>query len=244
LPAVVVPCRFRILNPQACSLRDSVRRRSMKYRQISDTLRFALSVAIVALVCNAAIGSVRRLHSQSNSASTAAPQQISPEGRDALQTIIQTGNLPDLRWPNFSDYAKHLQKFYNSYGYSLPWVRGMEPSPQARQLIVLLLHAEQRVLTADDYDGPRWSARLALLNPAAAQPTEADALRFDVALTVCAMRYISDLLIGKVNPRHFDFGLDVETKKYDLPDFLKDHVVDGSEVTGALAQGRPAVPAC
>ena len=214
----------------------------MKYRQISDTLRFALSVAIVALVCNAAIGSVRRLHSQSNSASTAAPQQISPEGRAALQTIIQTGNLPDLRWPNFSDYTKHLQKFYNSYGYSLPWVRGMEPSPQARQLIALLWQAEQKGLNPDDYDGPRWSARLALLKPAAAQPTEADALRFDVALTVCVMRYISDLHIGRVNPRHFDFGLDVETKKYDLPDFLKDHVVDGSNVAGALAQVEPTYP--
>jgi len=214
----------------------------MKYRQISDTLRFALSVAIVALLCSGATGSAS-LQSQSNSASTATPpQQISPEGRAALQTIIQVGNLPDLRWPNFSDYTKHLQKFYNSYGYSLPWVRGMEPSPQARQLIALLLQAEQKGLNLDDYDGPRWSARLALLKPAAAQPTEADALRFDVALTVCAMRYISDLHIGKVNPRHFDFGLDVETKKYDLPDFLKDHVVDGSDVTGALAQVEPSYP--
>jgi L,D-transpeptidase YcbB len=214
----------------------------MKYRQISDTLRFALSVAIVALLCSGATGSAS-LQSQSNSASTATPpQQISPEGRAALQTIIQVGNLPDLRWPNFSDYTKHLQKFYNSYGYSLPWVRGMEPSPQARQLIALLLQAEQKGLNLDDYDGPRWSARLALLKPAAAQPTEADALRFDVALTVCAMRYISDLHIGKVNPRHFDFGLDVETKKYDLPDFLKDHMVDGSDVIGALSQVEPPYP--
>src|SRR4029077_10672024 len=106
----------------------------------------------------------------------------------------------------------------------------------------LLLHAEQKGLNADDYDGPRWSARLALLKPAAAQPTEADALRFDVALTVCAMRYISDLNIGQVNPRHFDFGVHVETKKYELHDLLKDHVVDGSDVTGALALVEPAYP--
>jgi len=214
----------------------------MKSRQNLNTLRLALSVAIVALLCGGPLGSARRFQSQSNFASTATPPQISPEGRATLQAIIQAGNLPDLRWPNFSDYTKHLQKFYNSYGYSLPWVRGMEPSPQARQLIALLLQAEQKGLNLDDYDGPRWSARLALLKPAAAQPTEADALRFDVALTVCAMRYISDLHIGKVNPRHFDFGLDVETKKYDLPDFIKDHVVDGSDVTGALAQVEPPYP--
>jgi L,D-transpeptidase YcbB len=206
-------------------------------------LRLALSVAIFALLCGGAAGSTRRFQSQSNSASTAIPpQQISPEGRASLQAIIQAGNLPDLRWANFSDYREHLQKFYDSYGYSLPWVRGMEPSPQAQKIIALFLQAEQKGLNADDYDGPRWNARLALLKPAAAQPTEADALRFDVAMTVCVMRYISDLHIGKVNPRHFDFGLDVETKKYDLPDFLKDHVVDGSDVAGALAQVEPPYP--
>ena len=83
----------------------------MEYRQLSKALRFALSVAVVALLCGGAIVSARHLQSQSRSASTATPpQQISPEGRAALQAIIQTGNLPDLRWPNFSDYTKHLQK--------------------------------------------------------------------------------------------------------------------------------------
>ncbi len=63
-----------------------------------------------------------------------------------MQAIIQTGNLPDLRWPNFSDYGKHLQKFYDSYGYALPWVRGMEPSPQALQIIALIQQAEEKGL--------------------------------------------------------------------------------------------------
>lgn len=215
----------------------------MDHHQLSKTLRFALFAAVVALLCGAAIASAKHFQSQSNYASTATPpQQISPESRAALQAIIQAGNLPDLRWPNFSDYTKHLQKFYDSYGYSLPWVRGMEPSPQALQIIALIQRAEEKGLTPDDYDAPRWSARLARLKPAAAQPTEADALRFDVALTVCVMRYISDLHIGKVNPKHFDFGLDVQTKKYDLPDFLKDHVVDGSDVSAALAQVEPPYP--
>jgi murein L,D-transpeptidase YcbB/YkuD len=216
----------------------------MDYRRLSNTLRFALSIAVVALLCGGAIGAARRRQqSHSNSASTATPpQQISPESRATVQTIIQTGTLPDLRWPNFSDYSKHLQKFYDSYGYALPWVRGMQPSPQALQIIALIQRAEEKGLMPDDYDAPRWTARLARLKPAAAEPTEADALRFDVALTICLMRYISDLHIGKVNPKHFDFGLDVETKKYDLPDFLKDHVVDGSDVTAALAQVEPPYP--
>ena len=53
-------------------------------------------------------------------------------------------------------------------------------------------------------------------------------MKFDLALTVCAMRYISDLHIGKVNPKHFAFALDEESKRYDLAEFLRDHVVDAS----------------
>ncbi len=215
----------------------------MEYRQLSNTLRFALSMAIVVLLCGGAIASAKHFQSQSNSTSTATPpQQMSPEGRASLQAIIQTGNLPGLRWPNFSDYSKHLQKFYDSYGYALPWVRGMEPSPQAQQIISLIQQAEEKGLNADDYDGPRWSARLALLKPSAANPTETDAMKFDVALTVCVMRYISDLHIGKVNPKHFDFDLNVQTKKYDLPEFVKNHVVDASDVAGVLAQVEPPYP--
>jgi murein L,D-transpeptidase YcbB/YkuD len=214
----------------------------MGHRQLSNTLRFALFVAVVALLCGGAIGSASRLQSQSNSASTAAPpQQISPESRATLQAIIQTGNLPDLRWPNFSDYSKHLQKFYDSYGYALPWVRGMEPSPQAQQIIALIQQAEEKGLNPDDYDAPS-ASQDARVQPSAANPTEADAMKFDVALTVCLMRYISDLHIGKVNPKHFDFDLNVETKKYDLPEFVKNHVVDAPNVATILAQVEPPYP--
>jgi L,D-transpeptidase YcbB len=172
----------------------------------------------------------------------AAPQQLSVEGQASLRTIAQVGKLSELRWPNFSDYSKQMQKFYEMYGYSLPWVSGMEPTPQARQMIAVLSQADEKGLSAEDYDGPRWAARLAKLKPASAQPSEADAVQFDAALTVCAMRYISDLHIGKVNPKHFDFDFDVATKKYDLPEFLKENVVDASDVSGSLAQVEPPYP--
>jgi murein L,D-transpeptidase YcbB/YkuD len=207
--------------------------------------QFALWVVVAALLCSGAIASARHARAQTTSGvnTAAPPQQLSPEGRASLQAMIKAGNLGDLRWPDFSDYRKHLEYFYDSYGYALPWVRGMEPSPQARQMIAIFLSAEQKGLTVEDYDGSRWSARMMLLKPMAPHPTEADALKFDVAMTVCVMRYISDLHIGKVNPKHFDFGLDVETKKYDLPEFVKSNVVDASDVGGALAQVEPQYPA-
>ena len=216
----------------------------MKQSWTSRSLLFLLPTVMMALWCGAGIGSTRRVLPQSETSAklASAPQPLSPEGQASLRAIIQAGNLSDLRWPDFSDYDKLVQRFYDSYGYSLVWVRGMQPTGQAQQVIALLLEAEQKGLSAEDYDGPRWRDRLAKLKPPAPQSSETDAVRFDAALTVCVMRYISDLHIGKVNPKHFDFGLDVESKKYDLPEFVKGHVVDASDVAGVLAQVEPPYP--
>ncbi len=177
-----------------------------------------------------------------SSSDTATAPELSSEGQAWLHAAIGAGSLPDLRWPDFSDYSKHVKKFYELDRESLWWVKAMEPTTQAQQILALLLKADQKGLSADDYDGPRWSERLARLKPATRQPSEADAVKFDLALTVCAMRYISDLHIGKVNPKHFAFALDDESKKYDLAELLKDHVVNAGDVVGALARVEPPYP--
>ena len=174
--------------------------------------------------------------------SVQAQDTLSSEGQAWLRAAISSGSFPDLRWPDFSDHSQHLQKFYEFNGDSLWWVKGMEPTAQARQVIALLLQADQKGLSADDYDGPRWSGRLAKLKPAARQPVEADAVKFDLALTVCVMRYVSDLHIGKVNPQRLAFNFDEESRKYDLPEFLKDHIVGAADVAGVLAQVEPPYP--
>ena len=216
----------------------------MKQFRISNGLILILLLGITALLCCHDAGSAKSARAQSESSVKPAvpPQQLSPDGQASLRAIVQAGNLPELRWPDFSDYRAHVQKFYDSYGEALPWVRGMQPTTQAQQLIAILSNAEQKGLSADDYDGPRWSDRLAKLKPTASNPSEADAVRFDTALTVCVMRYISDLHIGKVNPKHFDFGFDVDAKKYDLPEFLQANVVDAPNVPAVLVQIEPPYP--
>jgi murein L,D-transpeptidase YcbB/YkuD len=176
------------------------------------------------------------------SVSAHAQGTLSPNDREWLDTTIASGTLADLRWPNFSDYSKHLQKFYAFSNGSLWWVTPTEPTPQARQVIALLQQACQKGLAADDYDGPRWNDRLASLKAAAGQPASQAAVKFDLALTISVMRYISDLHIGKVNPKRLAFELDDESKKYDLPGFLRDHVAGASDVAGELAQVEPPYP--
>ena len=216
----------------------------MKPRRVSADLLLTLPLVALTLLygCNTPSTANARSQSQAAAQPAAPPQQLTPEGQASLRAIIDAGNLADLRWPDFSDYGKLVKEFYDSYGNSLPWVRGMQPTPQAQQAIAILLQADQKGLSAEDYDGPRWHDRLAKLKPTASQPTEKDAVQFDAALTVCVMRYISDLHIGRINPKHFDFDLDVQAKKYDLPQFVKEDVVDAPDVAANLAQVEPPYP--
>jgi murein L,D-transpeptidase YcbB/YkuD len=45
-----------------------------------------------------------------------------------------------------------------------------------------------------------------------------------------------------VNPRHLDFGLEIEQKKYNLPEFLKQDVAGAPDVSNALSHVEPLYP--
>ena len=206
--------------------------------------RLSAHLLLIALFCGAGCGSASSADTQLATSSTesASALELSSEGQAWLRAAISGGSFSDLRWPDFSDYSKDVKKFYELNGDSLWWVKGMEPTPQARQVIALLLQADQKGLSAEDYDGSRWNDRLAKLKPATRQPTEADAVKFDLALTVCAMRYISDLHIGKVNPRHFDFAFDDGVQEIRPGRISKGPGCHGSDVAGVMAQVEPPYP--
>lgn len=134
-----------------------------------------------------------------------------------LCRLIAAGNLPELRWPDFSDCKIQVQDFYESSGYSLAWVRNGVVTGQAEAIIAILNDAEATGLNSENYDGPRWAARVQRLRDARQHPSDADLARFDLALTVCIMRYSSDLHFGQLNPGLFHSRFDVEREKRDLP---------------------------
>jgi murein L,D-transpeptidase YcbB/YkuD len=153
-----------------------------------------------------------------------------------LRAIIASARLEDLRWPNISDQRAHLEAFYRPSGYKLVWLRDGTPTAQAAELIQILQNADEEGLRAEDYDGSRWPQRLTMLQAA---HTETDEANFDAALTVCIMRYLSDLHIGRINPRHLDFDFDVAHKKLDLPQFVRQGLVNGSDLHAELATVGP-----
>jgi murein L,D-transpeptidase YcbB/YkuD len=163
-----------------------------------------------------------------------------PDGVAAqLSAIVASGQLEDLRWPDFSDYRSHLTNFYRPFGYKPAWIHNGEPTTQAIELIRILQDADREGLLAEDYDTSRWADRLTLLK----SPHEAaDEERFDAALTVCIMRYISDVHIGRLNPENLGFEFDVSHKKLDLPQFVRQRLVDGSDLRSELAAVEPPFP--
>jgi murein L,D-transpeptidase YcbB/YkuD len=63
--------------------------------------------------------------------------------------------------------------------------------------------------------------------------------RFDLALTVSALRYVSELQFGRVKPRAVHLGADDARNKLDLAQFLRDFVIHSNDVPGALAKIEP-----
>ncbi len=148
---------------------------------------------------------------------------------------VDTKKVPDLRWPNFSDYQTIIQTFYDDRNYEVAWTRDGVPTATATAFMLQFQDAAAKGLIPDDYDAPRWAERVHALND---KSSDAISL-FDVAMTVNVMRYISDLRIGRVNPQHFNFDIDVADKKYDLAEFVSDNVVDATDVPKLIAGVEP-----
>lgn len=158
-----------------------------------------------------------------------------PQTSARIQSLISAGSLDGMRWPNFRDYQPALQKFYEPVNYAPAWVKGSSPSSQALAMIKLLRNAWKKGLEPEDYEASRWDNRLHAMQGSAGGPAE-----FDVALTVCTMRYISDLRIGRINPQHFKFGLSVEQKKYDLAQFLREQLLPSADPSAVMDSVEPS----
>jgi murein L,D-transpeptidase YcbB/YkuD len=178
-----------------------------------------------------------------NEGNTQATSQPSAPGVDPaavsarLHVIATAGKLADLRWPDFSDYQLHFQHVYDAVNFAPVWVRDGQPTLQALGVIRALEDSPRKGLDPGEYDAPRWQARITALR---AGGVSADTVaNFDAALTVNAMRYISDLHIGRVDPKQFKFGVDIEQNKYDLPRFVTTKVINAPDVTAALAAVEP-----
>jgi murein L,D-transpeptidase YcbB/YkuD len=212
-------------------------------RMIGSMRGALLRVAVMALClagCSSSSQTTRPVEVASSGAPVARVQEqpaapVSAALSARLREIAASGRLEGMERPNFSDYRKHVQAVYEASNYAPLWLNGDQPTAQALGVIKAVEASEQKGLNPADYDASRWSERVNALKGSA----DAKRAEFDAALTVGAMRFISDLHIGRVNPKHFNFGIDVQSKIYDLPQFLLQQVVHAGDVQAVLNSVEP-----
>jgi murein L,D-transpeptidase YcbB/YkuD len=166
---------------------------------------------------------------------------LGPSAPDEMSALIAAGKLPDLRWPDFSDVQPDVAEFYAAGGNTLAWLANGKPTAQAYAMIQLFKEASSSGLNPEDYDASRWDGRLAALALPGADSasTGNDPAHFDLALTVCATRYLSALRLGRVDPQHFKFEIDSGSNKYDLAGELRIRVINAEDVGAAAAGVEP-----
>ena len=156
---------------------------------------------------------------------------------ERLRTITSAGTPAESHSANLIDDRQNAQKVYEAIQYAPAWVREGQATPQALAVISALQNSQQKGLNPEDYQASLWPARLAGLKAA---PGNADTVaQFDAALTVNAMRYLSNLRIGRVDPKPSEFGIDLDNHHYDLPQFLVQKVLTASDLPDILSKVEP-----
>lgn len=116
-----------------------------------------------------------------------------------MRSLVQSAHHPDLHWPAFPEFRSELERLYQRADWKPLWLDGARPTQAATQLIARLAAADSLGLEPVDYDA-QWLAGQARELTEHATPAPAKLARFDLALSVAAVRFASALHRGRVSP--------------------------------------------
>jgi L,D-transpeptidase YcbB len=162
-----------------------------------------------------------------------------------LKSLVASGKLSDLIYPNFGKDQAAIASFYEEGGYETVWFVGGKLTPQAFDLIKRFERADSKGLNPNDYDGPRWASRVNTLQAAwsASGPAPANATdlaaRFDLAMTIATMRYIGNLHCGRENPARVEFAFGQSGNQIDLEQFIRQQVIDAQNMDDVMSEVEP-----
>ena len=174
------------------------------------------------------------------SAPAATSATLAPEARAeaaaAIREILSAGRHPSLSHPGF---ARDQDEMASLYGPDCApvWLEGSRPGDAARTVIDVLGEADTRGLSPEDYDVrrlERWWAGAG----SAGGLAPAELGRFDAALSLLYMRHISDLRIGRVDPKTVKTAFDVKPRTLELADVVRDAIARG-RVRTAVEEAEP-----
>lgn len=144
----------------------------------------------------------------------------------ALREMLAERQHPYLAAGELVHEHEVLAQAYAARDYAPLWIDGGGATPQARGLLHALEAAQTRGLDRGDYEAGAIAARLGELRSSPAQ-----AAQFDLALSVVAVRYVSDLHFGRATPQAAGFHLEVPPTRLDLAEVLGKLAVTASVKT-------------
>lgn len=203
---------------------DSLSRNRLPVRHLALTAVSLVVAALVVVMVSPAQGGV-------GARAVAAGVRHHAAAEDSAATMLReaarTGTLSGLRWPRFPYYRDELTALYSGVGWQPAWTKDGRPTPAARGAVDVLSKAEERGLHPADYDAALLGRRLEALERAST-PSAHDVGWFDVALSVGVLRHVSDVHIGRVNPKNLSVRINVGRKKLDLAKELREAIDHGS----------------
>lgn len=115
-----------------------------------------------------------------------------------LKRLIEKGRHPAIRWGRFVDVQADARRLYELSDWKPLWLTegGALPNREARALLDALATAGDRGLDPQDYDAAQLTALAANLSRGGADREQA--IRFDAALTIGALRFVRALARGRV----------------------------------------------
>ena len=130
-----------------------------------------------------------------------------------------------------------LVRLYAGAQDRLLWSDGGRPTTQALALLHELRLADERGLDPEDYPGNRLARQLVDLvdSPGPGSAAWAD---FDVGLSYAALRFLSDLHLGRIDPASVGHNLTVDRGAFDLPTALA-HLAVAADVDAAVDAVEP-----
>ena len=136
-------------------------------------------------------------------AAKSAPKAASSSGEPqrTLKNGVQAARMSGLRWSSFPDLRHDLERLYDKTSYAPLWVENGAPTPGARALVARLARADSVGLAPSDFDAQWLTTQAAHLASMPANKRAAESARFDLALSVAALRFTVSLHRGRVDPR-------------------------------------------
>jgi murein L,D-transpeptidase YcbB/YkuD len=165
-------------------------------------------------------------------------RQLTPQGVAHLRSELAALESMEIGENARAAHAREAQELYAALDDSLVWFGDTQPTAEALAIIEELKHADEIGLRVENYDGPLWDARLAAFTRSES-PSETDAIDFDAALTISTMRFLSDLHLGRVNPRALHFQIATGDKSIDLSEFLRNQLIHTNDVHTVVQSVEP-----